>query len=368
MGDTNGSVGAEHEIIGATPLIDNKKEFVRNTHPGAQWFGGPGIGVFLHWGLASVFGNTDLSWGMFSGWEWEEHLPGYPLIRSVEYYEEGLKRFRPDKYDPLKWLSAAKEAGASYAVFTTKHHEGFTLWPSEFGEIGVKQYMPGRDFVAEYVEACRKCGLKVGLYYSPPDWYFNRRYMSFCSKTYGKEAKGGIHQTFEGEMVDTLPEMPAAHRQAYYDLIRGQTLELLTRYGEIDIIWFDGRGVRETDPDPVSVEEIRALQPQILINPRMHGVGDFSTPECSFPESAPEGWWEVCHQLNSHGWGYTAHFYKDFGWLTDSIEKVCGLGGKFLFNVGPMASGELPDEYYYRMRQLKSWLAVKENRDLIGIH
>jgi len=346
---------AEHAIIGAAAI---SKPFERNTHPGAQWFPAAGLGLFLHWGIASVFGNTDLSWGMMEDWVWDAPLPGYPKVTPRQYYEEGIAKFHPDKFEPEKILGAAAEAGFKYAVLTTKHHDGFTLFPSKYGEFGAAHSLHGRDLVGEYVDACRKAGMKAGLYYSPPDWYFNRDYMSFNTN---KRPDGTrILKNFDLQPIDKLSVMSPEHKKAYTELVRGQTLELLTRYGKIDIIWFDGRGVEENDPDPITIEEIRALQPQILINPRMHGKGDFSTPECQIPKEAPEGWWEVCHLLNDHGWGYTVHPYKSFEWWRETYETVHGMGGNFLTNVGPMPSGELPDVYYERMAQIKAYLERKK--------
>jgi len=346
---------AEHAIIGASAI---SKPFERNTHPDAQWFPTAGLGLFLHWGISSVFGNTDISWGMMEDWFWDAPLPGYPKVTPRQYYEEGIAKFHPDQFEPEKILGAAAEAGFKYAVLTTKHHDGFTLFPSKFGEIGAAHSLHGRDLVGEYVDACRKVGMKVGLYYSPPDWYFNREYMSF---NVNKRPDGSrILKDFDLQPIDKLPEMPPEHKKAYAELVRGQALELLTRYGKIDIIWFDGRGVEEDDPDPITIEEIRALQPQILINPRMHGKGDFSTPECSIPKTAPEGWWEMCHLLNDHGWAYTVHPYKSFEWWRETYETVHAMGGNFLTNVGPMPSGALPDEYYERMAQIKTYFQGKK--------
>lgn len=352
------AASAEHEIIGATAVSG---AFERTTHPDAQWFATAGLGVFFHWGIAATFGNTDLSWGMIEDFPWDVPTPGYHKVTPEEYYREGMKNFDPHSYDPRKWIAAAAEAGARYAVLTTKHHDGYTLWPSEDTEIGVGQSLGGRDLVAPFVEACREYGLKVGLYYSPPDWYYNRHYMSFNAKTMSP-SKPGPYKDFYLNPMDKWPAMPPEHKKAYSEHIRKQTVELLTRYGKIDVIWFDGRGVDPDDPDPITVEEIRALQPGIVINPRMHGVGDFSTPECQIPETAPEGWWEVCHLINDHGWGYTVHPYKSFEWIVETYRKIRSLGGNFLANAGPMPNGEMPAEYYERMKQLAEWRKNGENQ------
>lgn len=129
--------------------------------------------MFIHWGISSVGEIGDLSWSMMDRKTWADGT-----MTPNEYY--GLiKKWKVDKLDYDKIFKAAKAAGVTYVVMVTKHHDGFTLWPSEYGDLGTKTTFDGRDFVKEFIDAARHNGLKVGLYYSPPDWWFNRRYMSF---------------------------------------------------------------------------------------------------------------------------------------------------------------------------------------------
>lgn len=339
----------QHEIAGIPE--NSGRGFVRTSDPGATWFPDAGLGLFIHWGISSVFGNTDLSWGMIEDWPWDAPLKGYPKVTPRRYYSEGIEKFRPDRYEPEKWLEAAADAGFKYAVMTAKHHDGFALWPSAFGDIGTSASLGGRDFIGEFVTACRSCGLKAGIYYSPPDWYFNREYTNFhCGEPF---------KNFDLQTVDPAPRMPEEHLKKYSEYIRGQVMELLNRYGRIDIIWFDGRGVPENAPDPITVGEIRAMQPSILINPRMYGKGDFETYEAHLPQKKPDGWWELCDLLTNFGWGYTVHPYKSLTWFIGRYEKARSMGGNFLMNAGPMPSGELPDSYYERMAEIKKYLQEK---------
>jgi len=316
----------------------------RTTHPEAQWFGEAGLGLFIHWGISSVHGGIDLSWGMMAGTPWDA---GRNKVTPEEYFALA-DRFRPDRYDPARWLAAAAQAGFRYAVLTTRHHDGYALWPSAYGEFGVKTHLGGRDLVRPFVEACRKAGLKVGLYYSPPDWYWSRRYMSF---NYGSDGDAKPHFGLRHEPV-VLPSRPAGWDAAFRAYVRGQVTELLTRYGRIDLIWFDG------GPDAISIEEIRKLQPWIVINPRMHGWGDFQTPECRMPEAPIEGWWELCEIWPEGPWGYTTGHekYRPVGWLLSRLAQVRSWGGNYLINVAPRPTGELPDAYYERMRELAAWM------------
>ena len=171
----NKTVAEQHSIIGNTSA--QSVAFERTSHPGAAWYYNPvNLGLFIHYGISAVHGDLDISWGMMD--EPIRRAKGNGIVTPREYWALAEK-FKPDKYAPEEWLSAAKDAGFTYAVLTTKHHDGFCLWPSDAGDFSTKNYMGGRDLVGEYVAACKKLGLKVGLYYSPPDWRMNRKYMSF---------------------------------------------------------------------------------------------------------------------------------------------------------------------------------------------
>lgn len=318
-----------------------------NRHPEAQWFGTAGLGLFLHWGISSVDGRIDLSWGMMADTPWDQGA----FKLTPEQYFALAERFKPDRYDPNRWLQAAKKAGFRYAVLTTRHHDGFALWPSAFGEFSTKNHLGGRDLVRPFVEACRKAGLKAGLYYSPPDWYYNRYRMSFRYRAAGDT---GPDYGLRHEPV-TLPSFTPEERRKWDEgfraYIRGQVEELLTRYGKIDLIWFDG------GPPAISIARIRELQPAIVINPRMHGKGDFQTPEVHFPKERPRGWWELCAIWNSGGWGYTAREnYRSTASVLAEFVRVRAWGGNYLINMGPRPNGELPEVAYQRMAELADWM------------
>lgn len=338
-----------HPSIGVEQRT-TKETFRRTTHPDAQWFPKAGLGLFIHWGISSVHGGIDLSWGMMANKPWD---PDNRAVITPEEYYKLAQQFRPYRYDPDKWLRAAHEAGFRYAVMTARHHDGFALWPSDFGDLGVKQYLPGVDLVARFVQACRNNGLKVGLYYSPPDWYFNREYMSFnYGSTDQQRFPGRQHYNLRHEPIPAIPAKPQGFEEKYRAYVRGQIEELLTRYGKIDVIWFDG------GPEVISIDEIRALQPGIVINPRMHGYGDFQTPECRMPDGPPEGWWELCDIWPNGPWGYTKSHesYKPAGWMLAQLTKVRSWGGNLLINVGPRPTGELPDVYYQRLGEVAAWM------------
>ncbi|HZG75224.1 MAG TPA: alpha-L-fucosidase [Paenibacillus sp.] len=332
----------QHAMIQSKSSFAAQRPFRRNEHPGAQWFGEGSIGLFVHWGLSSVSAKVDLSWGMIADTPWDTD-PARKM--TPEAYFALAEKFRPRAYDPDAWLKAAKEAGFRYAVLTTKHHDGFALWPTRYGDFHTGRYTDSADFVRPYVEACRKNGLKVGLYYSPPDWYFQRHEMSFRFQSKGTPESP--HYGLRHEPIEIAP--PSAERiDAYKKHIRGQIEELLTNYGTIDLLWFDG------GPEALSIDDIRAMQPSIVVNSRMHGYGDYETPERTMPTSAPDGWWELCDIWpEGSGWGYTEpHRYQPTEWVLSRWAQVKALGGNYLINVAPNADGELPPEYYERMREL----------------
>lgn len=317
---------------------DRAKAGAKNTHPDAQWFPAAGLGLFIHWGLASVKASGDLSWGMLANKPWKDDT-----ITPNAYY--GLANaWKPDRMDYDAMLGAAKAAGFTYAVMVTKHHDGFTLWPSAFGDLGTKTTFHGRDFVKEFTTACRKHGLKVGLYYSPPDWWFDRTYKNFAMR--------GGPLDMDHQPV-TLPKKPADHDQKRAELVRGQVRELLTNYGRIDLIWFDGgRG-------EIPNEEVRNLQPGIVVNKRNGGGGDYGDSEGKLPASRFNGWFETCETSWPAGkWSYT----EDWGWQTasetiDELVRLRAWGGNLLANLGPKGDGSVPQQALEVWAEMAGWMA-----------
>lgn len=335
-----------------------------NPEPVAQWYPHAALGLFLHWGIHSVAGAQP-SWDMIAHYIW-----GGKVSPPDRYYALADK-FNPQNYNPDKWLKAVKEAGFSYAVLTTKHHDGYALWPSKYG-IGTKQHMNGRDLLKSYVEACRANGIKVGFYFSPRDWHY----------------PGLMHPNeYDAETWHNVPAITdsVANYQAFerfLAFVLAQMQELLTRYGKIDVLWLDGmhfRGVQDMHTEQVYAW-IRSLQPAIVINDRWSNlvnpddpqgqgvrIGDFTTPfECIKPFYTPSRWWEHCDIWTSGGggWGYdsTATF-RPYAWFFEHLVACRSLGGNFMLNVGPDANGGMHPNFYKNVAEISNWM--KHSRESV---
>ena len=321
-----------------------QKPVSSNKHPDAQWFPDAGLGLFIHWGVASVGASGDLSWGMLANKPWKD------ATVTPNVYYGWIKQWKPDQVDYDAQLALAAEAGFTYAVMVTKHHDGFTLWPSAHGDLGSRQFLGGRDFVKEFTAACRKHGLKVGLYDSPPDWWFDRNYKSFAMRG---PALDMDHQPVK------LPPRPKDHDAKRAELVRGQVTELLSNYGKIDLIWFDG-GKGE-----IPNSEVRRLQPGIVLNRRNGGGGDYGDSEGKLPTTRFKGWFETCETCWPAGkWSYT----EDWGWdsASETIEKLVRLrawGGNLLANVGPKGDGSIPGQALAAWAEMAAWM--KHSRESV---
>lgn len=309
-----------------------------------KWFTESRYGMFIHWGPYAQYGRGEQV--LF-----REHLD------HKEYAEQACA-WNPKHYDPELWAYTARKAGFKYACFTTRHHDGYCMWDSAYTDYSSAKQAPQRDFVREYTEAFRKEGLRIGLYYSWIDWR--------------------LPAYFDGPAKD--PEGWEKVR-AY---LHTQVKELLTNYGKIDHFFFDGVWPRNADDlqSVKLVEEMRALQPDILINNRLgysaahdgyradggvgagdsDTLGDFGTPEHVI-HAEQKRLWESCQVTTWRLWSHVigerwrpADVLLDM--LCESAEKGGGHGGNLLLNVGPTADGQLPPEFVERGLEIGRWLEV----------
>ncbi len=232
-----------------------------------------------------------------------------------------------------------------YAVLTAKHHDGYAMFDTKASDYSVMRSHYGRDIVRQFVDAVRAEGLRVGLYFSLIDWH-HPDYPAFT-------------QADQPYRWGQWPKPDPERWPRFVEFMFAQVRELLTDYGTIDLLWFDGGWERSVDEWRSKELEamIRSLQPEIIINDRLPGCGDYATPEQFVPATPPSGPWETCMTMNE-SWGYNPADtrYKRARQLIHTLCEVAGKGGNLLLNVSPMGDGRLPDEQLERLDAIAAWM------------
>ncbi len=322
------------------------------------WYRQAKFGMFIHWGPYSL-ASVEASWPIM--------VPKPGGITEAEY-RALPKRFDPVKFDPHAFVDLARLAGQEYMVFTTKHHDGFCMFDSAYTDYKITNTPYGKDIVAQLAKACDEDGMPLGLYYSPPDMH----HPDFRDTT--KPAS----ENWNGE--PWRPEWPI-----YLQYMQLQLTELLTRYGPVALIWFDGLHHQEKYDGARVLEMIHRLQPATLVNDRIGVDGDYETPEQFIPTAIPTKGivltgidpkvseklkntvprpedfrlWETCMTINNT-WAYNKndHDYKSAQMLIRSLVEVASRGGNFLLNVGPQPDGQIQPEFQERLRAIGEWLTL----------
>lgn len=314
-----------------------------------DWFKKAKLGIFVHYGIYAVKGVSE---------SWSFHNGGI----SYEDYMDQKKGFTASNYDPKQWAQLFKDAGARYAVLTTKHHDGFALWDTDTTTHNAVDESPaGRDLIAPYTEAMREAGLKVGLYYSLTDWS-REDYRSIYrdDTTPDRWADQNEYETPAGG-----PERPEDW-QKHLDFNDAMMKELMTRYGTIDLLWFDGDWERSAEQWKMARfrEYLHELNPKVVLNSRMNGYGDYATPELGIPMLPPEGPWEFCIPIGgSWGWMDGSRFKNYWKSSNQIIRMFCDVltfGGNMLLDVGPKEDGTIPEEAVNVLQDLGGWIKTHE--------
>ena len=307
----------------------------------STWFDTARFGMFVHWGHSSGQG-CELSWPLVGG---VFSLPFCSNI-PVEQYHSTARIFNPVAYKPREWALSLKRLGMQYAIFTAKHHDGFAMFHTQHSDFSIQHTPYGKDIVREFIDAMRTEGIHVGLYYSLIDWH-HPDYPAFTEAD--KPYEFGKYRQPTPEQWDR-----------FITFMNGQLRELLTNYGKIDLLWFDGSWERTPEQwHAKELEEmIRSLQPEILINDRLPGCGDFETPEQFIPPQPPNHAWETCMTINE-SWGYNIadKNFKSARQLIHTLCEVAGKGGNFLLNVSAMGDGRIQPELLERLAVLETWMA-----------
>ncbi len=288
------------------------------------------FGMFIHWGIYSINGLHEQE-------QWRYSL-------SYKDYQKNMLLFNPIDYNPKEWVSLAKENGFDYITFTTKHHDGFCMWDTEYSAYKVTNTPYGKDVLKMLSDECEKQGVGLSLYYSVPDWH-HKNYQNTI----------GHHEIAE------IKDGDEPNEALYIEYVKKQLHELLTGYGKIQSFFWD---IPPKTRDTSLNELIRSLQPGIFINNRGYDAGDFSTPERMKADGASfEGLCEACDSIGKESWGFRkTEDYHSKLYLTSSIDRYMAMGANFVLNVGPDEKGNIPKKAKCIVSGVGNWYKnVKES-------
>ncbi len=296
------------------------------------------FGLFVHWGPVSLKG-TEI------GWSRGAQVP-------AEEYDQLYKQFDPTQFDADAWVTVAKEAGMKYLVITSKHHDGFCIWPSKYTDYHIGNTPFKRDVLRELSDACRKHGVQFSTYHSICDWWH---------PDYPLGSPGG------------RSEKPNPNMPRYVEYLKNQTREIIENYGPLGIMWFDGEWEK-----PWTIEYgndlyhyLKGIQPNLIINNRVSkgragmagttqqahlNAGDYDTPEQrigSFQKDRP---WETCMTICQQWAWKPDDRMKSLKECIQTLVRVVGGDGNLLFNVGPMPDGRIEPRQVERLREMGQWL------------
>lgn len=315
------------------------------THPDLSQWQDERFGMFIHWGIYSMVAKNE--WCMM-----REKM-------TMESYQFLIDHFDPDLFEPREWARLAKSAGMKYVIFTTKHHDGFCMWDSQYTEYKITNTPFKRDALREIVEAFRDEGLRIGLYYSISDW----THPDFLITEGSNHAAYQLHPKEEAEKLNEGRDM-----SRYSQYMRNQVTELLTQFGEIIEFWFDVSG----KISPVLCESeamldlIRSLQPNIILNNRLAlpGSEDILTPENYLRDSdcidsaGQHRAWEGCHTLSA-SWCYNRDelsYSKSPIRCLEILITQTSLNGNTLLNIGPTSRGYVCKEEREKLELISHWM------------
>src|SRR4030095_6761745 len=316
-----------------------------------QWFDSAKFGMFIHWGASSVLGAG----------EWVMNNRNI----QVAEYNRLVHIFNPIDFDAQKWVSTAKNAGMNYITLITRHHDGFSLWDTKQSDWKVTKTPYGKDIVKQVADECHKQGIKLFFYYSLLDWY-----RSDYQYETGRTGKG-------------TGRTEKSNWAGYLNFMKAQLTELLTNYGEVAGIWFDGHWDQlDNDHDKTNkskvdwhyteiYELIHRLQPKCMIGNNHHLLPipgeDFQMFEKDLPGGNTTGFGgqevsslmplETCETINdSWGFNITDYSYKSVKQLVHYLVRDAGFGANFLLNIGPMPNGQIQPEFKERLSAMGNWL------------
>lgn len=325
-----------------------------------EWFQDLKLGVIMHWGLYAEAGIVE-SWQLSEKDEWaREPVPFREDIKVLQRdYWELITEFNPTQFNPAQWAKDCREAGFKYLILTTKHHDGFNLFDTQFSDYKITSPRspfsthPKRNLVKEVFDAFRQEGLAVGVYYSKADWHHPCYWLP-------DETKKGRHVSYD---TQANPEIWLE----YVNFVHNQLEELMTDYGKIDLLWLDagwcGQGQEDLQMDTL-IEKLREKQPELIVVDRMMGGRheNYVTPERKIPtkDQLPSKAWESNIPLGND-WGYVpTDTFKQPKEVLETVIDVVSKGGNLILGVGPKPDGTLTKEEKEIMRYLGQWLLINQ--------
>ncbi|PIF45556.1 alpha-L-fucosidase [Chryseobacterium sp. 52] len=319
---------SSYSINAQTKPLDNRK---------MEWFKNAKLGIFIHWGIYSVDGISE-SWSFFNNYI------------NHENYMKQLDGFSASQYKPDEWAKLIKESGAQYAVITTKHHDGISLWNSKAEKaITIPAHsLAKKDVLTPFINSLKKSGLKTGLYFSLPDW--SHPYYDINTRT---------KKRYE---IKNDPK----RWQQFVHYYQAQLSELSSQYNP-DLLWFDGDWEHSSAEwnAPQTLSILKKKNPDIIINSRLNDHGDYDTPEQGIPVVRPQNeYWELCYTMNN-SWGYQPYddHYKTPNMMVRTLTDVISMGGNLLLNIGPKADGTIPEKQIQVLKNLGRW--TSKNKEAI---
>jgi alpha-L-fucosidase len=321
-----------------------------------NWYQDAKFGMFIHWGPYSVAG-VEASWPILA--------PNGEITEAE--YRALPARFNPTRFDPHAWIALARSAGQHYMVFTTKHHDGFCMFDSDYTSYKITRTPYGKDIVRQLSDACHADAMPLGFYYSPPD--MNHPAFRDTSKLSATNYRGEPER----------PEWPL-----YLEYMGLQLHELLTHYGPVATLWFDSddASTQQRYDGQRFVDEVHRLQPAALVNNRLGVPGDFATPEQFIPKAIPVKGvrldspdhsaadkmaitvprpeefqpWESCMTIND-SWAYRPkdRNFKSPDAIIRALIEVISRGGNLLLDVGPQPDGQIQPEFAERLNAVGAW-------------
>jgi alpha-L-fucosidase len=289
------------------------------------WWREARFGLFIHWGPVSLKG-TEIGWSRGGERRGYSFGPGNQI--PVAVYDNLYQEFNPVRFNADEWVAVAQATGMKYLVFTSRHHDGFSMFDTQASDykITAPESPFRRDVVKELADACHRAGLRFGLYYSQPDWHH--------------------------------PDAFTDRHANYLAYLKTQVRELVTRYGRLDILWYDGLGKSAADYDGVALNRmVRELQPGILINNRNGLPEDFDTPEQVVGKFQYDRPWESCITIGDQWAWKPDDRLKSLKQCLDTLIRCAGGDGNLLFNVGPMPDGRIEPRQVERLKEMGAWLA-----------